>query len=96
MERVEWAIASGRYHEELLFSLRTYQPDAHAGDLVRTAVGERGSAGGHGMLAGARIVIRGLSENEIETLQDEVMESLLESLDVASEPARPIIWGEES
>jgi len=93
MERVEWAIASGRYHEELLYSLRTYQPDAHAGDLVRAAVGERGSAGGHGMLAGGRIPIRGLSEGEIEALQDEVMASLLEALGVASEPARPIIWG---
>lgn len=92
MERVEWVIASGRYHEELLFSLRTYEPEAHAGDLVRAAVGERGSAGGHGMLAGASIGIRGLSEGEIEKLQNEVMGSLLESLGVASEPERPIIW----
>lgn len=92
MERVEWAIASGRYHEELLYSLRTYDPAASAGDLVRAAVGERGSAGGHGMLAGGRIGIRGLSESEIESLQDDVMNALLALLGVASEPAKPIIW----
>lgn len=91
VERVEWAIASGRYQDDLLFSLRTYQPHAHAGDLVRDAVGERGSAGGHGMLAGARISIKGLSEDEVESVQDEIMGSLLGQLGVDAEPARPII-----
>ncbi len=91
VERVEWAIAVGRYRDDILISVRTYKPDAHAGELVRTAVGEHGSAGGHGMLAGAQISTRGLSETEIDALQAEVLGALLRELGVDSEPERPII-----
>jgi len=80
MNGVDWTLASGRYRDRLLFSVRTYDGRAHAGTLVRDAIGGRGSAGGHGTLAGGQIDLRGLSDEEVETLRRSIMDDLLGAL----------------
>lgn len=82
VEGVEWTAASGRYHDDLLLSVRTYRPDAHAGRLVRRTVGDRGSAGGHGMLAGAQIPVGSLSDAGIDELVEGVFSDLRAELGV--------------
>jgi nanoRNase/pAp phosphatase (c-di-AMP/oligoRNAs hydrolase) len=91
VEGVEWAIVSGRYHDDLLLSVRTYQLDAHAGDLVRKVVRDRGSAGGHGMLAGAQVPLKGLGDAEVEELVSSLFVDFRAELGVATEEPRPII-----
>ncbi len=91
VEGVEWTVASGRYHDDLLLSLRTYQTGAHAGGLVRRAVGDRGSAGGHGMLAGAQVPVKGLSDAEVDHLTRSLFEDIRAELGVAEEEPRPVI-----
>lgn len=95
VDGVEWTVAAGLYHDDLLLSVRTYETGAHAGDLVRRVVRERGSAGGHGMLAGAQIPIGTLSDGEIQELVDEVFREFRVELGVEEEPAEPIIPPEE-
>jgi len=91
VEGVEWTITSGRYRDDLLLSVRTYGRDAHAGELVRHGIGERGSAGGHGSLAGAQVPIRGMGEEEVARLVEEIYADLLGFLGVAATPGEPII-----
>jgi nanoRNase/pAp phosphatase (c-di-AMP/oligoRNAs hydrolase) len=79
---VDWVIAAGRYKESLLISVRAQQPDAHAGDLVQGVVGSRGSAGGHGEMAGARI---GLSPEASSEEADELIDGLFDEFAVALE-----------
>ncbi|MGW8283333.1 MAG: DHH family phosphoesterase, partial [Gemmatimonadota bacterium] len=55
VDDIDWVIAGGRYLDGLYISVRAFNPDAHAGNLVREVVGDRGSAGGHGEMAGARV-----------------------------------------
>lgn len=91
MVGIDWTIAVGRYRERLLISIRTYDTEAHAGSLVREAIGERGSAGGHGALAGGRVPVRGLSDEAIDELGEEILSDLLRALGVDAEEPRPLI-----
>jgi nanoRNase/pAp phosphatase (c-di-AMP/oligoRNAs hydrolase) len=91
MAGVEWAIASGRHRDTLLLSVRTYDASAHAGELVQEAVGDRGSAGGHGTLAGGQVDVRQLSDDDVAALQEKLIRDLLSSLGVADEPLRPLV-----
>ncbi|MFQ5690665.1 MAG: bifunctional oligoribonuclease/PAP phosphatase NrnA [Gemmatimonadota bacterium] len=91
LEGTEWTVVLGRYGDALLLSLRTYDPRAHAGQLVRDVIGERGSAGGHGMLAGGQINLRHLSETEAQEVRDQVIEDLLDALGIVKQPPQPLI-----
>ncbi len=91
VEGVEWVIAAGRHHDSLLLSLRTYDPDAHAGELVQEVVGDRGSAGGHGEMAGARIDVRNMSEEEYEDLVSSLFADFCDRLGVGDEPRESLI-----
>ena len=91
VEGVEWTVALGRYQDQLLLSLRTYRPDAHAGSLVRDVIGDRGSAGGHGTLAGGQVELKSLSEEDVEALREEIVRDLLEALEADGEEPQPLI-----
>jgi nanoRNase/pAp phosphatase (c-di-AMP/oligoRNAs hydrolase) len=91
VDGVEWVIAAGRYKDGLYLSLRTFDPGAHAGDLVREVVGSRGSAGGHGEMAGARIDVGRLSPDEYEELLQSLFEEFCEQLGVSDRPRDPLI-----
>lgn len=88
---VEWTVALGRFEDKLLLSLRTYDLGAHAGGLVRSVIGTRGTAGGHGSLAGGQVDLRSLSEEEVRDLRREILEDLLEALGVAEGRGDPLI-----
>ncbi len=90
---VTWVIAAGRYRDGLFLSLRTFEREAHAGDLVLSVVGDRGSAGGHGEMAGARIPIGGLGEPEYDALVTSLFEAFCEALGVSDLEREPLIPG---
>ena len=91
MEGVEWAIALGQYRDRLLLSLRTYQERAHAGQLVRAAIGDRGTAGGHGSMAGGQVSVKGSSADDVADLRAEIMRDLLRALDVADRSPKRLV-----
>lgn len=88
---VDWVIAAGRYQEDLLISVRAHLPDAHAGDLVQGVVGDRGSAGGHGEMAGARIGLQDVNDGNAEILIDELFDDFAAALEVADLPRESLI-----
>jgi len=75
-----WCICTGRYKEEIYISIRTINVKAEAGRLLRRIVNRRGTAGGHGMIAGGRIPCRGLSEAECKKAEDKIIRRFLEKL----------------
>ena len=88
---VDWVIAAGRYQDSLLFSLRAHLPDAHAGELVQQVIGSRGSAGGHGEMAGARVDLADLPEDEADGLLSELMNDFASALSVGQEERQSLI-----
>jgi len=91
MQGVDWTVALGRYRDRLLISVRAHDTTAHAGTRVREAIGERGSAGGHGTFAGGQIDLRGKSETEIEALRRDVLGDLLRALDADPDVSEALI-----
>jgi len=58
---------------------------------VRNVVGDRGSAGGHGEMAGARLDVSRLTPAESEQLVDRLFEEFCVELGVADEPREPLV-----
>lgn len=57
MEGIEWAMCSGHTNDKIAISIRTIYEEANLGDLLKKIVGEKGKAGGHGMMAGGFIYL---------------------------------------
>jgi nanoRNase/pAp phosphatase (c-di-AMP/oligoRNAs hydrolase) len=58
LQGIEWVICSGMYRETLILSIRTRNRRGGAGALAQEIVGQRGTAGGHGAMAGGQIPLR--------------------------------------
>ncbi len=96
VEGVRWTLAAGRYDDDLLLSARSYEPTTHAGNVIQAVIGDRGSAGGHGALAGAQVPVGKLSEEEVDDVQRSLFEDFLDALGVAPDALEPVIpAGEE-
>lgn len=95
VEGVAWTLAAGRYHDGLLLSVRSYDRTTHAGDVIRGVIGDRGSAGGHGALAGAQVPIGKLTDEEVDELQRSLFEEFLQTLGVDPNALQPVIPGGE-
>jgi nanoRNase/pAp phosphatase (c-di-AMP/oligoRNAs hydrolase) len=65
-ERISWSFCTGRFKGELILSLRTTNPDARAGWLIRKMVGSDYLAGGHGMIAGGSVPLEGVADDSLE------------------------------
>ncbi len=88
LEGTQWIICAGAYEEDLLLSVRTGERGG-AGLLVQQIVGGRGTAGGHGQMAGGQVPLRGESPDQVA---QHLQERTLALLDVPPEmPGRPII-----
>lgn len=57
MEGKTWSLCTGSHGDRLYLSIRTTNPRADAGNLMRRLIGKRGKGGGHGTLAGGFIVV---------------------------------------
>jgi nanoRNase/pAp phosphatase (c-di-AMP/oligoRNAs hydrolase) len=55
MEGKTWSLATGFFGTRLYLSIRTTNPRADAGGLMRRLIGRLGKGGGHGMIAGGWI-----------------------------------------
>jgi hypothetical protein len=88
---VDWVIAAGLYEDSLLISVRAHRPDAHAGDVVQGVVGDRGSAGGHGEMAGGRIDLEGTPDADPDRLIADVFDQFAVALNVGGLPPQSLI-----
>ncbi|MFH1438319.1 MAG: hypothetical protein ABIJ56_21600 [Pseudomonadota bacterium] len=55
LEGTDWVLCTGVYDNELIMSIRAQKPGAKAGSMARRIVGESGTAGGHGFMAGGHM-----------------------------------------
>ncbi|HXI14478.1 MAG TPA: DHH family phosphoesterase [Thermoanaerobaculia bacterium] len=68
MVDMQWGLCTGSVREKLYVSIRTNDPSAEAGELMRRILTGLGSGGGHGMRGGGNVNINstGRSRAEIE------------------------------
>ncbi len=61
LEKIKWGFCFGTYNGDVLVSARTIERSNDAGNLMRQAFGDLGAAGGHEMMAGAKISLKATS-----------------------------------
>jgi len=76
MEGKTWSLCTGFYGDRLYLSIRTTNPRADAGALMRRLIGRRGKGGGHGRTAGGWIDASRLAAGERVRLQTAIAAKL--------------------
>jgi nanoRNase/pAp phosphatase (c-di-AMP/oligoRNAs hydrolase) len=88
MQGVKWVICLGVHKNNLILSVRTINRRG-AGQLVQKIVGDRGTAGGHGALAGGQIPLKG---QDPEQLVNHLKQQTLQYFKVSpAEVGKPLI-----
>jgi nanoRNase/pAp phosphatase (c-di-AMP/oligoRNAs hydrolase) len=89
LEGTRWVICIGVYQDNLILAVRTRSRRGGAGQLVRAIVGDRGTAGGHGAMAGGQVPMQG---EDPEQVARQLSRDALQFLKVPAQiAAKPII-----
>lgn len=75
-ERMGWSVVTGCHGGFLYISLRSARGRG-AGHFLRELLRGRGTAGGHGTMAGGQVNLAGLTPFESDALEEELLQSLL-------------------
>jgi nanoRNase/pAp phosphatase (c-di-AMP/oligoRNAs hydrolase) len=65
LEGIQWTICMGCYEDDLILAIRTRSRRGGAGTLVQEIVGNLGTAGGHGTMAGGNVPLRGQAPDQV-------------------------------
>ncbi len=85
LEKSHYVVCMGVYQDVVILSVRT-QSQTGAEDLVQAIVGEEGTAGGHGPMAGGQVPLQGRAPKlVIQLLQQRALRVLQVSPEVAGE-----------
>ena len=83
LEKARWSIVTARYSGRLHVSLRSNDPGAGAGRLLKRLLGGGNRGGGHGMIAGGSLDLgAGASEASWREAEDKIVADFLASLDL--------------
>jgi nanoRNase/pAp phosphatase (c-di-AMP/oligoRNAs hydrolase) len=80
VEGIEIVLGLGCYHEEGVLSMRTSQPETHAGILMQKVIKGLGTGGGHSMTAGGQVRPLQAVRGSLGALEYELAERLLTAL----------------
>ena len=89
LQGIEWVICTGVHKDMLFLSIRTRSRRGGAGALAQQIVGRRGSAGGHGTMAGGQIRLHGQEAGQVAAQLEQLALQFLE-VEPQTE-ARPIL-----
>jgi nanoRNase/pAp phosphatase (c-di-AMP/oligoRNAs hydrolase) len=65
LEGTRWVVCIGVYKGHLILAVRTRNQRGGAGRLVQAIVGNQGTAGGHGTMAGGRVLLQGEDPEQV-------------------------------
>lgn len=88
LQGAEWSCCIGQHRNDLVVSLRTTDPFAHAGRLIRRIVAGLGTAGGHGTMAGGQVPV---AEGTYDEMAETVTQRLLAALGRDTSPGEPLV-----
>ena len=91
LEGKTWSLATGLHGDRVYLSLRTSNPRADAGRLMRRLVGRRGKGGGHGMMAGGWLPRPKAAGADPAAVQRQLAEKLAKALKRSPEKIEPLL-----
>lgn len=96
LEGKTWSLSTGVFKDRLYLSIRTTNPRADAGTLMRRLVGRRGKGGGHGMLAGGWIALERAPGGDARALQTVLGRRLARALRKKADRLTPLLLGDRT
>jgi hypothetical protein len=75
VERMTWSMATGRYKDSVLISVRSNREKARAGMMARRIVGSGGTAGGHDTVAGGQVSCEDRTDRQCEEIEGRLVEA---------------------
>ncbi len=78
LDKISWGFSFGAYNGDIVISARGTDRSKDAGTLMRTAVGDLGAAGGHEMMAGAKINVKDKTPAQKKALIRRLIRRVLE------------------
>ena len=79
-ERLSWSICVGRFQNRIIVSIRTTNVHGHAGRFLRQLIGKRGTAGGHGMIAGGQVTCGTMEHDHCTEVEEELIKNFFKKL----------------
>ncbi len=79
-ERINWSICVGRHLDRIVVSIRTTNRKGDAGNFLRRLIGKKGTAGGHGMIAGGQIPCETMEHEHCSQIEEELIQNFLKKL----------------
>jgi len=73
-ERMGWSFCTGVFKGQLHLSVRSSNPRANAGKLIKKLVPDPNAVGGHDMIAGGHIVLENQKKKEIKDLEEKLQQ----------------------
>ncbi|MFT4543400.1 MAG: nanoRNase/pAp phosphatase (c-di-AMP/oligoRNAs hydrolase) [Planctomycetota bacterium] len=89
MKGCSWVVAGGAYEEGYVLSLRTDYAFGKAYPLMSRVLGEEGSFGGHGHIAGGRIQLEDDLESTVQAVERRLRQNALNVIGVDDEDGIP-------
>ena len=80
MEGIETVLCMGHYNDGVILSMRTTSHLLNAGEIIRRLVSGRGTAGGHGMMAGGKLCNVPFDPATLKDVEDFLTRGLLREL----------------
>jgi len=84
IRNITWSICIGSYGNLIYISLRTSNVDANAARIIKKVIPRYGTAGGHDMIAGARIKIDRRKKKDIDRIKRSIIKKMLKELNHSS------------
>ncbi len=91
LEGIETVLCMGHYNDGMVLSLRTLRHDINAGEIIKQLVAGRGTAGGHGMMAGGRVDNVPAKRRAISEVERFLTERILSGLSMGKVRPRKLI-----
>ena len=79
-ERMTWSMCLGRFKDKIIVSIRTTNVKGSAGRFLRALIGNKGTAGGHGMIAGGQIACPSMEHDRCTQAEDELTQDFFKKL----------------
>jgi nanoRNase/pAp phosphatase (c-di-AMP/oligoRNAs hydrolase) len=91
LDCAHWVLCVGHYRGAVHLSLRSDLADARAGELIQELVRGRGSAGGHGTIAGGRLTAKVANDEELALVYRELVATLCGLLGIDEVHGAPLL-----
>ncbi len=82
LEGIETVLSMGHYNAGVILSLRTTSHQINAGEIIQRLVSDRGTAGGHGMMAGGKLDNIPFEPTALKEVEDFLTRGMLRELSI--------------